>query len=113
MEDIEKTPEQIEIDKRDLEIKAKHGAIAVVRNFDKDGKPIVCYFKEPSRLVLGVAIAEFDRNVILACEYIFDDAVIREVSDVDAFRNDKGIFIGLNLILQSLVRVKKSDYRSL
>jgi len=113
MEEPVKTPEQIAIEAKDAEVKLKYGAIAVVRNVDKDGKPIVCYFKEPSRLVLGVAIAEIDRNVILACEYIFDDAVIREVSDVDAFRNDKSIFLGLNLILQSLVRVKKSDYRSL
>lgn len=89
------------------------GAIAMVENTDENGNPIVCYFKSPSRLVLGVAMAEIDRNTLLACEYIFDDACIREISDVDAFRNNDALFLGITGVLQSLVRVKKSTYTTL
>lgn len=95
------------------EAKLKYGAVAMVENTDASGKPIVCYFKSPSRLVLGVALAEIDRNTLMACEYIFDDSVIKEISDVEAFRNDDAIFMGITGVLQSLVRVKKSTYTSL
>jgi hypothetical protein len=82
-------------------------------NTDASGKEIVCYFKKPSRLVLGVALAELDRNIVLASEYIFDDCTIRDISDFDAFRNSDEIFLGLIPKLQTLARVKKSTFTTL
>lgn len=95
------------------EAKTKYGAIRMAENTNEKGDAIVCYFKEPSRLVLGVALAEIDRNTVMACEYIFDDCCIREISDYDTFRNDKNIFLGLLGLLQSLVVVKKSTFTTL
>lgn len=108
--EIEKTPDELALIAKENEYKIKYGVIAKVENTDDNGKPIVCYFKSPSRLVLGVAMSEIDRNIVLACEYIFDDACVREISDTDAFRNNKEIFLGITGVLQSLVRVKKSTY---
>lgn len=90
------------------EAKTKYGAVGMAQNED-----LVVYFKKPSRLVLGVAMAEIDRNVTQACEYIFDDCVIKEISDWEAFRNDDELFIGLIPKLQSLASVKKSTYTTL
>ena len=101
------------MEKITLEDAKLKGAIAMVENTDEKGNPIVCYFKSPSRIVLGVAMAEIDRNTLLACEYIFDDACIREISDVEAFRNNDELFLGITGVLQSLVRVKKSLYTAL
>lgn len=98
---------------QDQDAKSKYGAVRVARNVDKNGNDIVAYFREPSRPVLGVAIAELDKNTVLACEYIFDDACIREISDFDAFRNDVSIFLGLGGMLQSLIIVKKSTFTTL
>lgn len=95
------------------EAKSKYGAVQMVENTDEKGNPIVCYFKQPSRLVLGAAMGEIDRNPLIACEYIFDDSVIREISDVDAFRNNDAVFLGITAMLQSLVRVKKSTFTNL
>lgn len=108
-----KTPEQIEVEAKDAEYKIKYGVVAKVENFDKDGKKIVCYFKPTSRIVLGQALAELENNTLTACEYIFVDSVVKEISDADAFFNDNSIFLGITGVLQSLVRVKKSTYTSL
>lgn len=95
------------------EAKLKYGAIEMATNTDSTGKEIVCYFKTPSRVVLGIAMAEIEKNYLLACEYIFDDSCIREISDFEAFRNDDSIFLGLTGKLQSLIRVKKSNFTTL
>lgn len=102
--------ESLALDKR---AKEEFKAVKKAVNVDKDGKQIVAYFREPSRMVVGIAMAKLDTDTLTACEYIFDDAVIREISDTDAFRNDNGIFIGLNVMLQSLVTIKKSTFTTL
>jgi hypothetical protein len=102
-----KTAETI---KKDAAIRAQYGYIRKAVNVDEAGVERVAYFREPNRLVVGIAMAEIDRNTLLACEYIFDDAVIREVSDVEYFRNNNGVFIGLSNMLQGLIQVKKSTF---
>lgn len=111
--EIEKTPDELALIAKENEYKIKYGVIGKVENKDANGNPIVCYFKKPSRLVLGVAMAEIDRNFLLACEYIYDDACVREISDYEAFRNDDELFIGINGFLQGLIRGKKSLYTTL
>lgn len=89
--------------------KAKElGAIKKAENGD-----LVVYFREPSRMALGIAMAEIDRDVVKACEIIFYDACIAEVSDLDAYAKDTALFIGIIKLLQSLVVVKKSLYTTL
>jgi hypothetical protein len=105
--------EKTELEIKEADYKVKYDVIAKVENTDSKGNPIVCYFKSPSRLVLGIAMAEIDRNTLLACEYIFDDAVVKEISNHEEFRGNDALFLGITGVLQSLVRVKKSTYTSL
>lgn len=79
---------------------ANHGEVAV-------------FFREPSRMALGIAMAEIDRDVVKACEIIFYDACIAEVSDMDSYIKDTSLFMGIIPLLQSLVVVKKSLYTTL
>lgn len=74
---------------------------------------LVVFFREPSRMALGIAMAEIDRDVVKACEIIFFDACIKEVSDMDAYHSDTSLFMGIIPLLQSLVTVKKSLYTTL
>lgn len=74
---------------------------------------LAVFFREPSRMALGVAMAEIDRDVVKACEYIFNDACIMEVSDFKEYSTDTALFMGIIPLLQSLVSVKKSLYTTL
>lgn len=109
------TPEEIAAKtaatiKQDDAIRAQYNYVRKAVNVDENGVEHVAYFKAPNRLIVGIALAEIDRNTLLACEYIFDESIIKEVSDVDYFRNDDGVFMGLTAMLQSLIRVKKSTF---
>lgn len=99
-------------EQKDAEFKTKYNYVFKASNTDADGVERVAYFRTPNRMVIGIAMAEIERNVLNACEYIFDDAVIREISDVDYFRNNTDVFVGLNVMLQSLIRVKKSSFQT-
>lgn len=74
---------------------------------------LVVFFREPSRMALGIAMAEIDRDVVKACEIIYYDACIAEVSDLEAYAKDTALFMGIIPLLQSLVSVKKSLYTTL
>jgi hypothetical protein len=93
---------------KDAELKKQYGYIRKVKNVDDNGIEHVAYFKSPNRLILGIALAEIEKNVTLACEYIFDDAIIKEISDVSYFRDNDNVFLGIIGMLQGLVQVKKS-----
>lgn len=91
------------------DIKAKElGSIRKAEHGD-----LVVYFREPSRMAWGIAMAEIDRDVVKACEIVYFDACIAEVSDMDAYHKDMSLFIGLIPLLQSLVVLKKSLYTTL
>ena len=93
----------------DKTVKAKElGAIRKAEHGD-----LVVFFREPSRMALGIAMAEIDRDVVKACEIIFYDACIAEVSDMDTYAKDTALFMGIIPLLQSLVTVKKSLYTTL
>lgn len=100
----------VEEQKQDEEIRAKYNFIRKAESIDDQGKKHVAYFKAPNRLIVGIAMSTIDSNTLLACEYIFDDAVIKEVSDVAYFRDNDDVFIGLVAMLQALIRVKKSTF---
>lgn len=93
---------------KDAEIRAKYKYIRKVKNTDDAGTERVAYFREPNRLIVGIAMAKIEENVTLACEYIFDDAVIKEVSDWEYFRENNSVFYGIIPVLQRLAEVKKS-----
>lgn len=98
-----------------LEAKYKetHGAVGYCKSTHEE-KEIICWFKKPSRMALGSALAIMDSDLIAACEMIFDSAVIVELSpEWELFRNDDGRFIGITRFLQSLAVVKKSTYKIL
>lgn len=84
------------------------GAIAKVEDGDK-----VAYFKAPSRLITGIALSEFTENMTSACEKIFHDCVIQEISDAEHWLEDDGRFNGIVVQLQGLIRVKKSTWTAL
>ena len=86
--------------------KAKElGATAKVTDGDK-----VCYFRLPSRMAIGTSLSMLNTDVVQACEIIFNDACIREVSDYNHWLNDNELFNGICGQLQSLIRVKKSTW---
>jgi len=99
---------------KDLEekYKASHGAIGFTRTLDDEGKPIILWYKQPHRSALGAAMAVLEHNTIEACEYIFDSALIPELSpEWEKVRNHNGRFMGICIFLQALGGVKKSTYR--
>lgn len=97
----------------DARMKNEYKAILKAEHTDEQGTVHKCYFKKPSRMTIGLAMAEIEKNVVQACEYVFIDSVIREVSDVDYFMNNDEVFMGLIPKLQSLVLVKKSTFTTL
>jgi hypothetical protein len=100
----EKIKAQAEIDAK---IKATHKAIHKIVNVDEHGVEHALYLREPSRWAVGVSLAQFDTDVVSACETIFNDAAIKEVSDIEYFQQN-AVFYGLIRPLQTLVVVKKS-----
>lgn len=104
---LDKTKAQID---KDNELRAQYKFIRKATNIDDNGIEHVAYFKEPNRLIVGVAMAEIETNVLKACEYIFNDAVIKEISDVDYFFNNNAVFVGIHRMLQGLIEVKKSTF---
>ena len=94
------------------EIKAKYKAVKRIVNIDEKGDEHVLYLREPSRLAVGVSLAKIESNVTEACEIIFNDAAIQEVSDIEYFQQNH-VFYGLIYELQTLVRVKKSTSMTL
>ncbi len=92
-----------------LRDKAKQmGAIHHVMNTDDSGVVHHAFFKSPSRIAVGVFLAEAESNVTAACEILFNDAVIKEISDVTYFSSNNEVFNGIIYELQRLIRVKKS-----
>lgn len=96
--------------KAQAELDARMKSAGAIAKAEHDGK--VVYFKEPSRLAIGVAMAKIDSDVIGACEVLFNDAVIME-ADWTFFQNDKGAFVGIIGALQRLIPLKKSVFTSL
>jgi hypothetical protein len=92
---------------KDQDIKAKYKAIAKQTDIDEHGVEHVAYFREPSRLAVGVWLAQRNDNVTTAAEIIFNDTIIQEVSDVAYFQKD-AVFNGLLGLLGTLVPLKKS-----
>lgn len=96
------------IERAELDMKMKAaGAVGVAEHEDK-----VVYFKEPSRYAIGACMATVDRDVVAACEIIFNDCVIQD-ADWKYFTENKGAFIGLVGPLQRLIPLKKSTFRPL
>ncbi len=73
----------------------------------------VLWLRKPSRLAVGVFLAKVEKNVTDACEVLFDDCVVREISDADYFRNDDEAFLGVVPALQAIVRLKKNLFTAL
>ncbi len=89
--------------------KAKElGAKSKISDGDK-----VCYFKEPSRMAVGLATAMMNTDRVQGCEILFNDACIKEVSDYNHWLNDTPLFLGICGTLQELIVVKKSTYTTL
>lgn len=92
-----------------LREKAKQmGAIHHVMNTDDSGVVHHAFFKSPSRIAVGVFLAEIDTNVTSACEIMFNDSVIKELSDYNYFMSSNEVFNGLIYDMKRLIRVKKS-----
>lgn len=94
------------------EYKAKYKVIKKVVSVDDAGNEHVLWLKSPSRLAVGIFMAAAKQNVIEANEYIFNDAAIQEISDMEYFQQDS-VFYGLNYELQSIISVKKSTSMTL
>jgi hypothetical protein len=92
---------------KDAEIKSKYNAV-LKEVHEEDGKEYVAYFKVPGRAFIGAAMGQVELDPLKAAEILFDGACIREVSDVDKFRNDDGLLIDLWPKLQKLIPLKKS-----
>jgi hypothetical protein len=92
--------------------KLKYGAIEKVVSIDAAGGEHVLWLKKPSRLVVGIFMATASENTVQACEYVFNDTVIVDISDVAYFQQDD-VFYGILSTLQRLIRVKKSTSMSL
>lgn len=104
--------EQEALLKLEAQYKESHGAIGFTRTLDDEGKPMILWYKKPSRAALGAAMAILESDTITACEYIFDSAVIVELSpDWEKVRNHDGRFMGIVTFLQMLGAVKKSLYK--
>ena len=97
---------------KDEEIRAKYKFIRKAKAVDDNGNERVAYFKAPNRMIVGMALAKIDTNVTEACEYIYGDCVIRDVSDWEYFMNNDEAFLGLIGMLQGLIQVKKSTFTS-
>ncbi len=91
------------------EYKEKYKVIKKI--VSEDGQHVL-WLRSPSRLAVGVFMAEVTNSVTTACEYIFNDACVREISDVDYFQKDEN-FYGIIRELQTLIRVKKNTSMNL
>lgn len=98
---------------KDAEYKAKYKVVAKVENTDDKGQPIVCYFKEPSRMAFSMALSMVDSDPVQMCEILFNDTVVREISDWEIFSADNKLFYSLIRPLQNLAQVKKSTFTTL
>lgn len=98
--------------KLDAEYKEKYKYVLKAENINEAGKAVVCYFREPSRIAFGVALAKIDTNVVEACEIIFNDSVIQEISDWQDFASENKLFYSLIGALQGLAKQKKSVFTS-
>lgn len=97
----------------DADYKVKHKVIAKVENTDDKGNKIVCYFKEPSRMAFSYALSMADSDPVQMCQILFNDAVVKEISDWELFFNDNKLFYSLINPLQGLATVKKSTFMTL
>lgn len=86
------------------EAKTNHKAIAYV--VSEDGEHMA-FFRTPNRSTVGFFMAEVQNNVTTACEYLYNDAVIREISEVEYFQKDEN-FYSIISTLQRLIQVKKN-----
>lgn len=111
MTDQEKAEQEAEKIKREAEqaqdYKNRLGAIQRIVSIDDEGNEHVAWFKKPSRIAVGYALAKSEENLVDACEAIFNSAIIQEVSDVPYFQQDE-VFYGLIAPLQRMVNVKKN-----
>lgn len=108
-EEIDKVKADTELGQ---EYKVKYKAIRRIGNIDEHGQEHVLWLREPSRLAVGIFMATVPEDVVAACEYIFNDACIQEVSDVAYFQQN-AVFYGILRDLQRLVSVKKSSSMTL
>lgn len=108
-QEAEKIKAQIELDQS---YKLKYKVTDKVVCIDDQGQEHVLYLKQPSRMIVGLFLAKIDQNVTEACEYVFYDAVVKEISDVEYFMQDAA-FYGIISKLQQLIQVKKSTSMTL
>lgn len=91
----------------DQEIKAKYKAVEkiVITEGTEERK---AYFRKPSRLAIGSFLSKKDENLVEACEALFYDAIIKEVSDADYFLANDEAFLGCMPALIRISVVKKN-----
>lgn len=119
MEETEKTPEQIEAlqkleAKLKLDAEAKLLGAVVCIDIEHEGKEYLAYLKAPDRYAVGAFLAIEKSSVTEACEYVFDSAVIKEISpDYLAIRENDTLFISACPAIQRSVPFKKNNSRIL
>lgn len=89
--------------------KTKYGAVEKIES--EDGQHVL-WLKKPSRLAVGYFMSEYGNNRVIACEYVLNDAVIKEISDYDYFIQDEN-FYGIMNHLVNLISLKKSTSTTL
>jgi len=94
------------------QLKNKYGPIKLIEI--EDGQKVYkAYLKKRiSRNAFSKAISMMDNDPIMACEVIYRDAVISEISDVEILENDD-LFLSAMSTITDLIEKKKVTSRDL
>ena len=100
-------------DQKDAAAKEK-GAVVVLRVNDSKGVERVAYLKAPDRYAVGAALSAMKTSITEACEYIYDSAVMKDISpDYELIRNDDEMFISSCSAIQAAIPFKKNNSKML
>ncbi len=119
MEENEKTPEQkAELEKVEAKLKldadAKALGAVVCIDITHEGKDYLAYLKAPDRYAVGAFLSAEKTSVTEACEYIYDSAVMKDISpDYLTIRDNDLLFISACPAIQRSVPFKKNNSRIL